>query len=42
MGLDDLVLKPEANRRRRMTIERSHMNGVSAAAEYAGMTGYQI
>ena len=42
VGLDDLVLKPEFNKRRRMTIEKDHSRGVIAAAEYADMTGYKI
>lgn len=42
VGLDDLVLKPEFNKRRRLAIEKGHMNGVIAAAKYADMTGYKI
>ena len=43
VGLDDLVLKPEFNKARRMTIEKSHQSGLMAAAEYADMTSqYKI
>jgi DNA-directed RNA polymerase I subunit RPA1 len=35
-GLDDLLLKPEANKQRRETIEQSHKNGLIEAAKFSG------
>ncbi len=40
-GLDDLVLTPEYNKKRRMIIEESHKNGMNAAAEFSGLKGYE-
>ena len=42
VGLDDLVLKPDCNKRRRMLIEKGHMNGMIAAAKFAEMPQYNI
>jgi DNA-directed RNA polymerase I subunit RPA1 len=42
VGLDDLVLQPECNKRRRMLIEKGHMNGMIAAAKFAQMPQYNI
>ncbi len=41
-GLDDLVLTPDYNKKRRMVIEESHKNGVQAAAEFSGLKGLEI
>lgn len=35
-GLDDLLLKPAANRQRRETIEHSHQQGLIEAAKFSG------
>jgi DNA-directed RNA polymerase I subunit RPA1 len=35
VGLDDLLLNKEANKNRRMTIEKSHQNGLIAAAKFS-------
>lgn len=40
-GLDDLVLTPEYNKRRRMIIEESHKSGIQAAAEFSGLDGFK-
>jgi hypothetical protein len=40
-GLDDLVLTPEFNKKRRMIIEESHQSGMNAAAEFGGLKGYK-
>jgi len=42
VGLDDLMLKPEANKHRRQTIEKGHQDGVIAAAKFAEMTNFKI
>lgn len=39
-GLDDLVLTPEFNKKRRNIIEHSHKEGVEAAAKFAGIKNY--
>lgn len=39
-GLDDLVLTPEFNKKRRMVIEECHQNGLNAAADFAGLKGH--
>jgi DNA-directed RNA polymerase I subunit RPA1 len=36
-GLDDLVLTPEYNKKRRMIIESSHKEGIEAAAGFCGL-----
>ena len=38
VGLDDLVLKPEYNKKRRKTIEKSHTKCVVAAAKFVDIT----
>jgi hypothetical protein len=40
-GLDDLVLTPEFNKKRRLIIEESHMQGMNAAAEFGGLKGFK-
>ena len=40
-GLDDLVLTPEYNKKRRLIIEESHKNGIQAGAEFSGLKGYE-
>ena len=40
-GLDDLVMLPDYNKKRRMIIEESHKNGMQAAAEFSGLKGYK-
>lgn len=40
-GLDDLVLTPDFNKKRRMIIEECHQSGMNAAAEFAGLKGYK-
>jgi len=40
-GLDDLVLSPEFNKKRRMIIEESHQSGMEAAAKFSGLEGYK-
>jgi DNA-directed RNA polymerase I subunit RPA1 len=40
-GLDDLVLTPEFNKKRRMIIEESHKNGMEAAADFGGLKGHK-
>ena len=42
VGLDDLVLKPQFNKERRMTIERCHRDGVISAAKFANVSGFNI
>lgn len=42
VGLDDLVLNGECNKRRRLAIEKGHMNGMIEAAKFADMNKYQI
>lgn len=37
-GLDDLVLTPEFNKKRRMIIEESHQSGMLAAAKFSGLS----
>ncbi len=37
-GLDDLVLTPEFNKKRRMIIEESHQSGMQAAAKFSGLS----
>ena len=37
VGLDDLVLRPEFNKQRRMAIEKNHREGVISAAKFAGL-----
>ena len=39
-GLDDLVLTPEFNKKRRMIIEESHQSGMQAAAKFSGLDNY--
>jgi DNA-directed RNA polymerase I subunit RPA1 len=39
VGLDDLVIKPEYNKQRRMTIENAHKEGVIAAAKFTNVSG---
>ena len=40
-GLDDLVITPEYNKKRRMIIEKSHKEGVEAAAGFCGIKNFQ-
>jgi hypothetical protein len=40
-GLEDLVLTPEFNKKRRMIIENSHKEGVEAAAKFCGINDFQ-
>ena len=40
-GLDDLVLSPEFNKKRRMIIEESHQSGMQAAAKFSGLDDYK-
>jgi DNA-directed RNA polymerase I subunit RPA1 len=40
-GLDDLVLSPEFNKKRRMIIEESHQSGMQAAAKFSGLEDYK-
>ena len=40
-GLDDLVLTPEYNKKRRMIIEECHQAGMNAAAEFGGLKGFK-
>ena len=42
VGLEDLVLKPEFNKERRITIENRHRDGVIQAAKFAEVAGYNI
>jgi len=42
VGLDDLVLHKECNLKRRMLIEKGHMNGMIEAAKFADMEKYDI
>jgi len=42
VGLEDLVLKPQFNKERRMTIEKCHREGVISAAKFAEVTGYTV
>jgi hypothetical protein len=42
VGLDDLVLNGECNKRRRLAIEKGHMNGMIEAAKFADMSNYGI
>jgi DNA-directed RNA polymerase I subunit RPA1 len=42
VGLDDLVLNKECNLKRRMLIEKGHMNGMIEAAKFADMPKYNI
>ena len=42
VGLEDLVLKPQFNKERRMTIEKCHREGVISAAKFAEVTGYNV
>ena len=39
-GLEDLMLTPEYNKKRRMIIENSHKEGIEAAADYCGIKKY--
>lgn len=41
-GLDDLAVKPEFNKLRRMCIEKGHMNGVIAGAQFCEMDSYNV
>ena len=40
-GLEDLMLTPEYNKKRRLIIEESHKNGIQAGAEFSGLKGYE-
>ncbi len=42
VGLEDLVLKPKFNKRRRMTIEKCHREGVISAAKFAEVSGFNV
>ena len=42
VGLEDLVLKPQFNKERRMTIEKCHRDGVISAAKFAEVSEYNI
>lgn len=42
VGLDDLALNPECNKKRRLAIEKGHMNGMIAAAKFGDLTQYNI
>ena len=39
-GLDDLVITPEYNKKRRMIIEKSHKEGVEAAGGFCGLKNF--
>jgi len=40
-GLDDLMLTPDFNKKRRMIIEDSHQSGMQAAAKFSGLEDYK-
>lgn len=40
-GLDDLMISPEYNKKRRMIIEKSHKEGVEAAAGFCGLKNFK-
>ena len=40
-GVDDLIIGKEHNKKRRMTIETSHANGIKAAAEFCGIKDFE-
>jgi hypothetical protein len=40
-GLDNLVLTPEFNKKRRLIIEESHQSGMQAAASFGGLKDYK-
>lgn len=40
-GLDDLVLNPDFNKKRRMLIEKCHKEGVEQAAEFCGLKNFK-
>ena len=40
-GLDDLMIDPTFNKKRRQAIEKGHSEGVKAAAEFCGMRGFE-
>ena len=39
-GLEDLVLTPEFNKKRRLIIEESHKEGIEAAARFTGVKNF--
>ena len=42
VGIDDLVLRKDANKRRRMIIEEGHQQGVISAAKFADIPDFQV